>query len=257
MSPPPTSIDGTDITGATIDGQDVQEITVDGQTVFAALPDSVTNRWPSDEGSGTTLADSLGDTDISLTFNRWASGSQFNGGAAPDYDSPSDDLGEAVDLGANDSAFSLGFWTDNISADAGFSRLAIGGDGSTNSTVSNGWRLTFGSTLTTLRLRHRSGGSSSTVTTATIDDAATNQLFYAVTLNGDSGEIYVYDTGGQIANSSGSATRSLTTNGHLVTMGESNGFTTGGQQDDIVAAIGSTWSESEVDTVFNNTGPNS
>jgi hypothetical protein len=38
---PPTSIDGTDITGATIDGTDVQEITVDGQTVFTAVPDSV------------------------------------------------------------------------------------------------------------------------------------------------------------------------------------------------------------------------
>ena len=37
MSPPPTSIDGTDITGATIDGQDVQEITVDGETVFVAF----------------------------------------------------------------------------------------------------------------------------------------------------------------------------------------------------------------------------
>jgi len=35
---PPTSIDGTDITGATIDGQDVTEITVDGQTVFGAVP---------------------------------------------------------------------------------------------------------------------------------------------------------------------------------------------------------------------------
>jgi len=33
----PTSIDGTDITGATIDGTDVQEITVDGQTVFSSL----------------------------------------------------------------------------------------------------------------------------------------------------------------------------------------------------------------------------
>jgi len=35
---PPTSIDGTDITGATIDGTDVEEITVDGQTVFSAGP---------------------------------------------------------------------------------------------------------------------------------------------------------------------------------------------------------------------------
>jgi len=34
---PPTSIDGTDITGATIDGQDVEEITIDGQTVFNAI----------------------------------------------------------------------------------------------------------------------------------------------------------------------------------------------------------------------------
>jgi len=34
----PTSIDGTDITGATIDGQDVEEITVDGQTVFTSAP---------------------------------------------------------------------------------------------------------------------------------------------------------------------------------------------------------------------------
>jgi len=38
---PPTSIDGTDITGATIDGTDVQEITVDGDVVFSgAIPDT-------------------------------------------------------------------------------------------------------------------------------------------------------------------------------------------------------------------------
>jgi len=35
---PPTSIDGTDITGATIDGTDVTEITLDGDTVFTAGP---------------------------------------------------------------------------------------------------------------------------------------------------------------------------------------------------------------------------
>jgi len=34
---PPTSIDGTDITGATIDGTDVTEITVDGDTVFGGI----------------------------------------------------------------------------------------------------------------------------------------------------------------------------------------------------------------------------
>ena len=39
MSPPPTNIDGTDITAATIDGTEVQEITIDGETVFTAAPE--------------------------------------------------------------------------------------------------------------------------------------------------------------------------------------------------------------------------
>jgi len=60
---PPTSIDGTDITGATIDGTDVQEITVDGQTVFSAfdIPDSVVEQFnsqtafsPSDDNTQVT-----------------------------------------------------------------------------------------------------------------------------------------------------------------------------------------------------------
>jgi len=50
---PPTSIDGTDITGATIDGTDVQEITVDGDVVFSAeqLPvrfSDMVGWWPFD-----------------------------------------------------------------------------------------------------------------------------------------------------------------------------------------------------------------
>ena len=52
---PPTSIDGTDITGATIDGTDVQEITVDGDVVFSAtnLPTAYSNLiawYPFDSG---------------------------------------------------------------------------------------------------------------------------------------------------------------------------------------------------------------
>jgi len=64
----PTSIDGTDITGATIDGQDVQEITVDGQTVFTAdiLPAGTVGFWNFNEGSGTTAADSVGNRDATL-----------------------------------------------------------------------------------------------------------------------------------------------------------------------------------------------
>jgi len=47
MSPPPTSIDGTDITGATIDGHEVQEITIDGQVVFTAVQGPDTSMFQS------------------------------------------------------------------------------------------------------------------------------------------------------------------------------------------------------------------
>jgi hypothetical protein len=97
MSPPPTSIDGTDITGATIDGTDVQEITVDGQTVFTAgpdVPDSVVNRAPLDEGSGTSFTDVVGDADGTLSQGgSWVSDSAFNGGTAPEF-GDSGDYGE-------------------------------------------------------------------------------------------------------------------------------------------------------------------
>jgi len=76
MTPPPTSIDGTDITGATIDGTDVTEITVDGDTVFAALdiPDAglkhhYTSREvnASDGDAISTLTDQEGSEDLSQT----------------------------------------------------------------------------------------------------------------------------------------------------------------------------------------------
>jgi len=69
MTPPPTSIDGTDITGATIDGQEVQEITIDGQTVFTAEPTPVAQSnlvawWRMGDDSGDTLKDSATTTDF-------------------------------------------------------------------------------------------------------------------------------------------------------------------------------------------------
>ena len=64
---PPTSIDGTDITGATIDGTDVQEITVDGDVVFiAATPGpTLTHHWTLDNAdtSGSTCFDIVGNLD--------------------------------------------------------------------------------------------------------------------------------------------------------------------------------------------------
>jgi len=74
MTPPPTSIDGTDITGATIDGQEVQEITVDGQTVFKTGPPAegdLQARYDfSQETGGTPITDRSGNNfDLTGSFS--------------------------------------------------------------------------------------------------------------------------------------------------------------------------------------------
>jgi hypothetical protein len=88
MSPPPTSIDGTDITGATIDGQEVQEITIDGQTVFTAtqLPVAYGNllQWypfDSSEYGGNNADDVtaiLGGSGDDTAFNGTVNGATYN-----------------------------------------------------------------------------------------------------------------------------------------------------------------------------------
>jgi len=90
MTPPPTSIDGTDITGATIDGQEVQEITIDGDTVFTAGPPGGLVAFYEFEG---TLTDSVGSNDLTNNGNgifsntpRFGSQSKFYDGS-DDFDS--------------------------------------------------------------------------------------------------------------------------------------------------------------------------
>jgi len=79
---PPTSIDGTDITGATIDGTDVQEITVDGQTVFTSgfdIPNSAIHHYPMDEGSGSNMLDNVGSVDGTINGASYITGNFFEG----------------------------------------------------------------------------------------------------------------------------------------------------------------------------------
>jgi len=102
MTPPPTSIDGTDITGATIDGQEVQEITVDGQTVFTAktLPVAYSNLvawYPFDSATyGGSNAD-----DVTAILGGSGDDTAFDGTvSAPAYQSS----GGSTDINAGDSS---------------------------------------------------------------------------------------------------------------------------------------------------------
>jgi len=105
---PPTSIDGTDITGATIDGQDVQEITVDGQTVFSAqtLPVAYSNLvawYPFDSAEyGGSNAD-----DVTALFNSGQSGDSiaYDGTVGSGVSYVSSGGVNDINAGANSGAF--------------------------------------------------------------------------------------------------------------------------------------------------------
>jgi len=117
----PTSIDGTDITGATIDGSDVQEITVDGDVVFSAGPDfpsSVVNRWPFDEGSGSTVTDVIGGDNGSITGATWVSDNTYIGGSALSFDGSNDFVftGATMPAGSMTLLATIDF-TTNINAE--------------------------------------------------------------------------------------------------------------------------------------------
>jgi len=88
---PPTSIDGTDITGATIDGTDVTEITVDGQTVFTAgvpIPPSGVFRFEF-EGD---VTDSWGSNDATDNTSAGFSNTSKTGLQSKDFDGSNDHL---------------------------------------------------------------------------------------------------------------------------------------------------------------------
>ena len=97
----PTSIDGTDITGATIDGTDVQEITVDGDVVFSAAPSipdipnliaryDARNLSLSDGQTVTSWPDEVASADLSAVSNPQYMASGINGVPAVEYDGVND-----------------------------------------------------------------------------------------------------------------------------------------------------------------------
>jgi len=105
---PPTSIDGTDITGATIDGTDVQEITVDGQTVFSAganLPVSgLSHRYDASELTGTQGAA------VSLLEDKEATSDLTTKSGQPTLETSAQNGLNAVNFDGNDS-LNTGFTT--------------------------------------------------------------------------------------------------------------------------------------------------
>jgi len=145
MTPPPTNIDGTDITGATIDGQEVQEITIDGQTVFTAsvpliedFEDGNINGWNHITNAGGTAGisntgfNSNHSIEVSVSSGGANSIGFFDGFGLVDFSQPFV-LSAYINLttnGFSQNRSAIGYLNDNLVNDA---ILGLGFDVAANS----------------------------------------------------------------------------------------------------------------------------
>jgi hypothetical protein len=204
MTPPPTSIDGTDITGATIDGQEVQEITVDGQTVFTALPKTL-------ESFESGISDYQGDTGNVTT----TTGQSTNGNSSLRFD-----RSDGVSFVATDTASKSLTAGDNFAVDMyippGWSDQGgiIFFDEDPNSFFGSEYNTRLNGNGNTFDIRLNNGGNTNVLASASVSSYSTDQWLTWEVETTVSGNITV-----KLLNDSGNVLGQTTTNDTTHTSG--------------------------------------
>ena len=118
-------------------------------TDVSVIPDSVVNRWPIDEGSGTTFADAIGTADGTWNGGVWVTNSKFIGGFGYDLNGTEDfgDTGATAPAGSKTIVGTVEFtdlvtgsgrlhgWQDGSSAGGFFINARGGGAAQENTPI--------------------------------------------------------------------------------------------------------------------------
>ena len=226
-----------------------------------AIPDVIDYRWPADEGSGQTVAASVGDVDISLDFDRWVGGNQYNGGQAVNTESGDTFVTESR-IQLTGTEFTAAVWTDGLNITGTFASIMHCGssDGAdpTSDEIVDGWLLGFdntnGQSITVGYVDDQS--FSRAIDDASLSvDATQDHLLWVLVGDGNNADVYVYDESELKDHVSGSASRGTQTDGFLGFNGSGGDFVEG-PYDDMSAAENTAMSESEIDELHEVTGPN-
>jgi len=164
------------------------------------IPDSVTNQWLHDAGSGSTLTDSEGSVDASFNGS-WGSDSQFDDHTV--YDGTDDRWRTDSEFGINNTNVSIAIWFYWDSSDD--SAALVECTNADGTATDNGFRIREDNGQ--LDYAHGDGsGYQNIYTTSNLTQDGT-WFLYGAALDGDSANIYLYDTDQQLGTGSGSGTR--------------------------------------------------
>jgi len=260
---PPTSIDGTDITGATIDGTDVTEITVDGDVVFQSIVISnlVDIRFPMDEGIGTTLNDQFSFNTASLINGAgWDTKASATGGFRTSYDDTQSQYWISDNkLPVNETDMTLLMWFewDGTQSEEYWPPLFMSPTNPTPTLADGGWTIQYDSNAALLYIAMRSGGSFTGDTASGYQISANEPYFLAWTFSGNSCTYRLYENSGGLTKV---YDRSLTaTRGQQGTdfyLGGNHGhldFDFGGFIDDVMVNTTTALTEQEIEDIGNET----
>jgi len=212
--------------------------------VSSGIPSAITNRWKMDEGSGTSVSDSIGSDTGTLSGAGWVSDADATGGQKTTY-AGSDDYMEAP-ADANEQEFSaMGWWE--------FDNTGTSDDifGSTNAS-NEGWRLTHATSGDDLRLAYI--GSSFNVVGSAGPVNTSDWFFVAVTGSGTAGTLYIYNTSGLVDSVNASVAGRNITSASLFVM--THGATVkhgAGDVDDVAVASGTEMSQSAIEDYWSET----
>jgi len=262
MSPPIRDGSGSSIDSIRLgDGSEIAEVrTGAGDVLFSAstIPDSITNRLKMDEGSGSTLNDSIGA--ITATFlGTWLNASRFTGGTATQYDATDENWTTDSNININGQSWGVGFWITDVSNPADFGGLIASYP--PNIQPNNGWAVFLGDTgsgsseaTDTLTVRHRNnGGINDAISNLSIPDLGDgDDYFVGVSGNGDTTSIYIWDESQQLTSTSGTGIRGQTADAPLTGMDRA-GSSLDGVMDDVHIAQGNVITESEFEQIRNDT----
>ena len=192
-------------------------------TAGSAIPASVTNRWPMDEGSGSTLGDDQGSQSASLVGGSWESDSQAVGGYRTSYGGTDGYWETDSAFGVNGQEYTGMTWIRLPTIESTRHWLAAE-DGNGR----NGWAIgTDGNN--DLRLVHTTS-TFQVATTVSVSLSTDTWYFVAAAGNGDSGTLYIYDNNQLLNSGSGSASRTQQDNPlEGMRKKDSGDFTTGKQ----------------------------
>jgi hypothetical protein len=251
----PINLDGSQVSDVTIDGQSVSAVTMDGDQVFGdAIRDSVTNHWPHDEGSGSTLNDNEASLDFSIDGATWQTGAG-NGGAYLEYDGGDDRSTEST-YAWDDTTFSWLCWVnpDDLS---NYQVIIQTGDDQ-----SNDYAVAFELGLTSREINafinNGDGGSNVVITTS---GASTGTWIFLAMAGSNNDELVFY--WGTASDSDLTTAGSQNWDNGLSSSGiaafgarEENGSFSrhyDGSMDDVLYASGTKMTQSEIESYFDDT----